>query len=51
MIELESCPNCGGKGKLTPYVDKWGGQQCVVTWCVRPVDRGRIYAHVSSRSL
>ncbi len=26
MIELEPCPNCGGIGKITPYIDKWDGQ-------------------------
>ena len=49
MTKLKSCPNCGGKGKITPYVDKWNEQQCVVMWCVRPVDRGRMYALVSSQ--
>ena len=27
MHELKPCPNCGGEGKLTPYVDKWDGRQ------------------------
>lgn len=25
---LKPCPNCGGKGKITPYIDKFDGRIC-----------------------
>ena len=28
MQALNACPNCGGIGKLTPYIDKFDGSTC-----------------------
>ena len=27
LSALKPCPNCGCEGKLTPYINKWDGQQ------------------------
>ena len=48
---LKPCLNCGGEGKLTPYIDKWDGQQYGYTWNVKPAERGRMYAPVRPQQL